>query len=27
VPERAVFGTQDRALCNAARPAGTGRVA
>jgi SH3-like domain-containing protein len=24
-PERAVFGTQDRALCNAARPAGPGR--
>ncbi|MNE24261.1 Bacterial SH3 domain protein [compost metagenome] len=27
VPERAVFGTQARALCNAARPAGAGRVA
>lgn len=26
VPQRAVFGTQERALCNAARPAGTGRV-
>ena len=25
VPQRAVFGTQDRALCNANRPAGTGR--
>ena len=25
VPERAVFGTQERALCNAARPAGAGR--
>lgn len=25
VPERAVFGTQERALCNAARPAGRGR--
>ena len=25
VQERAVFGTQQRALCNANRPAGTGR--
>ena len=25
LPERAVFGTQERALCNAARPAGAGR--
>lgn len=24
-PQRAVFGTQERALCNANRPAGTGR--
>lgn len=26
VQQSAVFGTQDRALCNAARPAGTGRT-
>ncbi|WP_433948280.1 SH3 domain-containing protein [Brevundimonas diminuta] len=26
VPQRAVFGAQERALCNAARPAGTGRA-